>query len=130
MPFHPQYLSQPFALPCGVVLQNRIVKAAMTERLADRKQHATKALEYLYRHWSQNGAGLLITGNIMVDSRYKESSGNIVLEDERGISALQKVVAAGTQNNTHLWAQISHAGRHQSSQHLDPLRHPQYNLKS
>lgn len=104
-------LLQPLTLPCGVTIKNRIAKAAMTERLADGKQYATKPLEHLYQHWSSNGAGLLITGNILVDKRYKESSGNIVLEDEAGLSALKKMVAAGTQNNTHLWAQISHAGR-------------------
>ena len=83
----------------------------MTERLADGKQHATKPLEHLYRHWSSNGAGLLITGNILVDKRYKEASANIVLEDKSGLPTLQKMVAAGTQNDTHLWAQINHAGR-------------------
>jgi len=104
-------LLQPVTLPCGVTIKNRIAKAAMTERLADGKQHATQPLEHLYSHWASNGAGLLITGNILVDKRYKESSGNIVLEDESGLAALKKMISAGTRNDTQLWAQISHAGR-------------------
>ncbi|WP_442267530.1 NADH:flavin oxidoreductase/NADH oxidase family protein [Tenacibaculum sp. ZS6-P6] len=103
-----------FELPCGVIIKNRIAKAAMTERLANKKQHATKAIADLYQHWSSNGAGLLISGNILVDKRYKEASANIVLEDESGIAALQEVTKVATQNNTHFWAQINHAGRQSS----------------
>ncbi|MCB0852740.1 MAG: NADH:flavin oxidoreductase/NADH oxidase family protein [Bacteroidetes bacterium] len=111
MSSHTNPLLQPLQLPCGATIKNRIAKAAMTERLADRNQHATAALEHLYRHWSANDAGLLISGNIIVDRRFKEASANIVLEDESGLPALSRMVAAGTQNNTHFWAQISHAGR-------------------
>ncbi|WP_299682464.1 NADH:flavin oxidoreductase/NADH oxidase family protein [uncultured Tenacibaculum sp.] len=103
-----------FELPCGVIIKNRIAKAAMTERLANKKQHATKAISDLYQHWSSNGAGLLISGNILVDKRYKEASANIVLEDESGIAALQEVTKIATQNNTQFWAQINHAGRQSS----------------
>ncbi len=98
-------------LPCGVTIKNRIAKAAMTERLADEKNHATEKLISLYQHWSDFGAGLLISGNIMIDRRYKESAGNIVLEDETGLESLKKMVQAGKGNNTHFWAQISHPGR-------------------
>ncbi|WP_083629337.1 NADH:flavin oxidoreductase/NADH oxidase family protein [Tenacibaculum agarivorans] len=103
-----------FTLPCGVIIKNRIAKAAMTERLANKKQQATKAIVDLYKHWSSNGAGLLISGNIMVDGRYKEASANIVLEDESGIESLREVAKVATQNNTQFWAQINHAGRQAS----------------
>ena len=108
------FLEKPLTLPCGVTLKNRIAKAAMTERLADRKQQATPALANLYDQWASNGAGLLITGNILVDRRYKEASANIVLEDETGLRELSKMVTAGKQKDTHIWAQISHAGRQAS----------------
>ena len=109
-----KYLLEQLRLPCGAVLKNRIAKAAMTERLADKHQYATEAHEHLYSHWASNGAGLLITGNILVDKRYKEAAANIVVEDESGLGQLKKMVAAGTVNDTHLWAQISHAGRQAS----------------
>ena len=103
-----------FRLPCGAKLSNRIAKAAMTERLANSNQHANQKHINLYKHWSDTGSGLLITGNILVDKRYKEATGNIVIEDECGLAQLQKMTKAGTQNGTHLWAQISHAGRQSS----------------
>ena len=109
-----EHILREFKLPCGVTLKNRIAKAAMTERLANKNNRATNEHTRLYKHWSDHGSGLLITGNIMVDRRYKESSGNIVLEDESGIPHLSGMIAAGTQNDTHLWAQISHAGRQSS----------------
>ena len=105
------YLNQDFTLPCGAVLKNRIAKAAMTERLADHNNNATRALNHLYETWATSGTGLLISGNIMVDRRYKESGYNIVLEDERGMETLKNMVQAGTKANTHFWAQINHAGR-------------------
>ncbi len=107
-------LLQSYILPCGVTIKNRIAKAAMTERLANKKQEVTKELIHLYDHWANNGAGLLITGNIMVDARYKEASANIVLEDEKGGAKLSEMIKAGTKNDTQLWAQINHAGRQAS----------------
>ena len=109
-----QYLLRELRLPCGAIIKNRMAKAAMTERLADKRQFATTAHEKLYGHWAENGTGLLITGNIIVDKRFKEAAANIVLEDEAGIKPLKKMIAAGTRHNTHLWAQISHAGRQSS----------------
>jgi 2,4-dienoyl-CoA reductase-like NADH-dependent reductase (Old Yellow Enzyme family) len=47
----------------------------------------------------------------MVDRRYKESSGNIVIEDESGFESLKELTNAGTKHGCHFWAQISHAGR-------------------
>lgn len=104
-------LLKPYTLPCGSVLPNRIAKAAMTERLAGKSHFSNSDLCNLYGKWSDSGAGLLISGNIMVDKRYKESSGNIVIEDESGLDELEKLTKEGTRNGNHFWAQISHSGR-------------------
>lgn len=114
MSYSNSFLSNPLTLPCGVTIKNRVAKAAMTERLANSQQHATQELVQLYDQWAANGAGLLITGNILVDRRYKEASANIVLEDESGLNDLSDMVVAGKKNDTQLWAQISHAGRQSS----------------
>lgn len=106
----PQIL-QSLILPCGASIKNRIAKAAMTERLANRNLRANKWHTNLYRKWAESGAGLLITGNVMIDRRYKESSGNIVIEDESGLKELQKLTANGLRSGNHLWAQINHSGR-------------------
>ena len=105
------HILQPFTLPCGASLKNRIAKAAMTERLAGGDSKANKWHSKLYRKWSESGAGLLITGNVMIDRRYKESSGNIVIEDESGLKELQSLTANGLKSGNHIWAQINHPGR-------------------
>ena len=56
-------LAQPMALPCGLVLPNRIMKAAMGEGLANpNTSDVTPALIRLYERWADGGAGTLITG--------------------------------------------------------------------
>ncbi|MEL6675371.1 MAG: NADH:flavin oxidoreductase/NADH oxidase family protein [Bacteroidota bacterium] len=107
-------LTSPFALPCGVVLPNRIAKAAMTERLSDRDQRPNRRHQTLYEHWSESGSGLLISGNVLVDKRYKEASGNVVIEDEQIVESLRAWVKAGTKAGNQFWAQVNHAGRQAS----------------
>lgn len=104
-------LARPLGLPCGVTLPNRIAKAAMTEGLADADDHATPRHETLYRRWSEGGAGMLLTGNVMIDRRYLERPGNVVIADEGGQDALRRWAEAGTRGGTHLWMQIGHPGR-------------------
>lgn len=71
-------LKQPLTLPCGAVLQNRLCKSAMTEGLATRDGVPTPMLSKLYELWSSSGAGLLITGNVMIDYFHLERPGNVV----------------------------------------------------
>lgn len=104
-------LQSQLRLPCGASIPNRLGKSAMTEGLADPMDNATELHQQLYKRWSQGGAGLHISGNIMIDRRYLERAGNIVLEDERGMSALQKMVDHGKTSGNQFWAQISHPGR-------------------
>lgn len=110
-------LSQTLTLPCGAVLPNRIAKAAMTEGLADSRLRATPRHETLYGRWSDGGAGLLITGNVMIDRTILERPGNVAIDpapstgEPDGMEALRAWARAGTRNGNHLWMQISHAGR-------------------
>lgn len=111
-------LAQPFRLPCGASLGNRLCKAAMTEGLGDARLRATERLDRLYAAWSQGGAGLLLTGNVMIDHRVLERPGNVAIDpsfrpsvDEEARARLRRWAAAGTRGGNHLWMQISHAGR-------------------
>ncbi len=107
-------ISDTLRLPCGAVLPNRICKAAMTEGLADPRNHATARHETLYRRWSEGGAGLLLTGNVQVDRRYLERPGNVAIEREladEGRAGLKAFAQAATANGNHVWMQLSHAGR-------------------
>lgn len=107
-------LSEPLTLPCGVTLPNRLVKAAMTEGLADSANRATPAHEALYRRWARGGAGVLITGNVQIHADYLERPGNIVIagpQSEEQLAGLRAMAAAATDEGAHIWMQISHAGR-------------------
>ena len=104
-------LAQPLTLPCGVTLPNRLGKSAMTEGLADPQDNPTEAHNTLYRTWSEGGTGLLITGNVMVDRRYLERAGNVVLEDEQAVERLRSWAAVGKSGGSHIWMQINHPGR-------------------
>ena len=107
-------LFTPFELPCGQVLKNRVVKAALTERLSKSDMLPNERHRRLYEHWAQNDAGLLISGNILVDKRYLESTGNIVVEKNTPEAPFKEWTSAITSYGNHFWAQISHAGRQSS----------------
>jgi 2,4-dienoyl-CoA reductase-like NADH-dependent reductase (Old Yellow Enzyme family) len=110
----PASLTDPLKLPCGATLKNRIAKAAMTEGLGDAQGRATERHVNLYRAWADGGAGLLLTGNVIVDPDHLERPGNVVIARDADDDMRKRLSAwakAGTANNTHLWMQTSHAGR-------------------
>jgi 2,4-dienoyl-CoA reductase-like NADH-dependent reductase (Old Yellow Enzyme family) len=98
-------------LPNGSILPNRLCKSAMTEGLADKFDLPTPALIQLYKTWSQGGTGLHITGNVMVDRRYLERAGNVVLEDDKNLALFRTWAKQGTIGDNHLWVQLNHPGR-------------------
>ena len=98
-------------LPCGATLKNRLCKTAMTEGLADADDCATDRHDTLYGRWSEGGAGLLVTGNVMVDRRYLERPGNIVVDGNGGHAELARLAKAGSRHGNHAWVQINHPGR-------------------
>jgi 2,4-dienoyl-CoA reductase-like NADH-dependent reductase (Old Yellow Enzyme family) len=104
-------LDTPLRLRCGVTLPNRILKSAMTEGLADSEDRPTAFHVTLYRRWSEGGVGTAITGNVMVDRRYLERPGNVVVEDESALDELTGWASAGTSAGNQFWMQISHPGR-------------------
>lgn len=102
------------SLPCGAVLSNRFAKAAMTEGLAGRLGVPGEELCRLYKIWSDGGAGMLLSGNIMVDRHHLERPGNVVIDrppDLEMRQALKRWASSATRKGNHFWAQISHAGR-------------------
>ncbi len=104
-------LATPLALPRGAALPNRIVKSAMSERLGDRDLAPTEAHVRLYRRWAAGGAGLLVTGNVMVDSRHLGETGNVALEDDAHLDAFRAWAASTEGTDAQLWMQINHPGR-------------------
>lgn len=104
-------INESFKLPCGVSLQNRMAKAALTERLTGPDFLPNGKHVQLYKTWASGGAGMLLSGNILIDRRYLESSGNVVVEGNTSKAPFKKWTKTVTDTNTHFWAQINHAGR-------------------
>jgi 2,4-dienoyl-CoA reductase-like NADH-dependent reductase (Old Yellow Enzyme family) len=107
-------LSEPLDLQTGAPVPNRLVKAAMTEGLADPQGLPTKELEALYRRWSEGGVGLLITGNVQIDRQHLERPGNVIIDHDLTDSERERFTAwseAAKSSGSHVWMQISHAGR-------------------
>ena len=101
-------------LPCGATLPNRLAKGAMTEGLATANGVPTPALDRLYRCWSEGGAGMHLTGNVIIDRDHLERPGNVIIDRPPSAemkAALASWAKAGTVAGNHLWMQISHAGR-------------------
>jgi 2,4-dienoyl-CoA reductase-like NADH-dependent reductase (Old Yellow Enzyme family) len=107
-------LSKSLRLPCGSVLKNRIAKAAMTEGLAGGDNHANARFVELYRRWGEGGAGLIITGNILVDRWHLERGGNLAIEgpqSNHALALLADMAKAAKAHGSQIWAQLNHAGR-------------------
>lgn len=104
-------MSSPITLPSGQVLKNRIVKSAMSERLADENGLPSEALLKLYETWGKGGSGLLITGNAMIDARYKTEPENIVVDDPASLEKFREWAEVAQKNGSQLWMQINHPGR-------------------
>ena len=83
-----QVLNQPFTLPNGSVIKNRLVKSALSETLGTTDNHVTMGLARLYQRWAMGGMGILITGNVMIDQRALGEPNNVVVEDERDLELL------------------------------------------
>lgn len=106
-------LRQPLALPAET-LPNRLAKGAMTEGLADARGYATVRHERLYGAWAKGGAGLLISGNVVIDRDHLERPGNVILDrapDAEAKAALAAWARAARAHGAGFWMQISHAGR-------------------
>lgn len=104
-------LNSPFTLPCGMTLSNRIAKAGMSEQLGDRHGSPTPELQQLYAAWARGGAGLFITGNVMVDHRALVEPRNAVLEHDRFQAAYRLWAKAVHAHGGKIIMQINHPGR-------------------
>lgn len=86
----------------------------MTEGLAEPGGAAGDRIERVYTRWGKGGAGLILTGNIMVDRRYRERPANVVVDGAQtpeAIEGLKRYAAAAKSAGAAAIAQISHAGR-------------------
>ncbi|KAJ5143190.1 Aldolase-type TIM barrel [Penicillium bovifimosum] len=114
----PSPLADPVKLPCGLVLPNRLSKAAMAELIA-KTNRPTSTLLDAYEKWSDGGWGSILTGNIQVDvnhmgspydpalhSEYKDRETNSAL-----VAEWKKYADACQKHGTPAIAQVCHPGR-------------------
>ena len=104
-------LSTPLALPNGAVIPNRVAKAAMEENMADAGQVPGPAIRALYSAWARGGAGLILTGNVMIDGRAMTGPGGIVLERDTPREPFAAWASAARAHGAQVWMQINHPGR-------------------
>lgn len=102
---------QPLHLPNGSVIPNRIAKAAMEENLAAPDQTPSDQLLRLYQAWAEGGAGLLLTGNVMVDPHAMTGPGGVMLDDTQQLQRFREWARVGRAHGAQFWMQINHPGR-------------------
>lgn len=81
-------LFTPFTFQNGKTAKNRIFKSAMEEQLAQNDQPSEKLVR-LYDTWAKGGAGVLVTGNVMVAESGKGSINDVVISDDRSLEMLK-----------------------------------------
>jgi len=107
-------LNEELRLPCGLILPNRLVKAAMEESLASGDHQPNEHIYRLYSRWARGSYGLLITGNVQVDERYPGMMTDLMVPrttDRLNLDKWKKYAESCQQNGTPTVVQINHAGR-------------------
>jgi 2,4-dienoyl-CoA reductase-like NADH-dependent reductase (Old Yellow Enzyme family) len=83
----------------------------MEEGMAGSSQLPDERLIALYGRWGAGGAGLLITGNVMVHAEALTGPGGVVLDDRAPLEPFTRWADAGKAGGAAVWMQISHPGR-------------------
>ncbi|WP_262438710.1 hypothetical protein [Acinetobacter lactucae] len=104
-------LASSFPLKDGFTLKNRLIKSALSEGLAHPDGRPSKELIQLYRTWSQSGTGVLITGNVMIDSRAIGEPGNVIIENEKDFALIKEWADVAKSGGSEIWMQINHPGK-------------------
>ncbi len=104
-------INQSFTLPCGVTVPNRLAKSALSEGIAKPNGNPSTDLFNLYERWGKGGAGILFTGNVMVDKDHLVNANVMIAENEAFLEGFTTLAQKAQANGTHLWMQINHPGR-------------------
>ncbi|EEY23468.1 NADPH dehydrogenase [Verticillium alfalfae VaMs.102] len=108
-------ISKPLTLKCGLTLPNRLVKAAMTEQLADRSHLPTPTFLRVYEAWAAGGWGLVLTGNVQVDEVHlggpRDTAVSSAVETSTVLASFKEWAAVCNTHGTPTVVQINHPGR-------------------
>ncbi|KAH8797749.1 hypothetical protein F5884DRAFT_151143 [Xylogone sp. PMI_703] len=133
MPSHPRWDSGVVdPAPLGQTLKfifseqtapNRFLKSATSERLSSwdpsdisNRGIPSERMVHLYRAWSQCGAGIIITGNIMIEEDQLEVPGNAIIPRRSPFSGerferFQQLCAEARKGGSLVLGQVNHPGR-------------------
>lgn len=121
-------LAQSFTFPSGIQTPNRIVKSALSEGIAEANGRPSEALFNLYKRWGAGGAGILMTGNVMVDKDHLVNANVMIAEGDDFLVDYAALAEHAQAHGTHLWMQINHPGR-QAPVYLDQAPVSASNIK-
>ncbi|KAL0579247.1 hypothetical protein V5O48_002751 [Marasmius crinis-equi] len=107
-------------LPCGRKVQNRLVKVALYEHLADFWGGPPNYFHCkLYSKWAKYGWGMIITGNVQVSNTHLALGRDMVVPqqlDEESLAPFRRLaLSMHDGENTLAIMQLSHAGRQSSN---------------
>ncbi|KJH52898.1 oxidoreductase, FAD/FMN-binding protein [Dictyocaulus viviparus] len=125
-------LGQQIVFRNGRTAQNRFLKAALTERISSwdpvdntKRGIPSESIINLYDKWGHGKFGMILTGNVCVDTKNLESAGNVVFSKENDCIELRKACSKWSemmrQDGALAVVQLSHAGR-QTPETINP--HP------
>lgn len=108
-------IETPLTLPCGLVLPNRLAKAAMAEDWAGSNNFPHEKFIDTYGVWADGDWGLVMTGNVQVDINHLGQRNDIALREPglraKQLEAWKKWSAVTNKNGTPTIVQINHPGR-------------------
>lgn len=107
----------------GITAPNRFLKAAMTERISswhpkdlEARGVPSKELINLYKRWGEGEAGIILTGNILIEPDHIEAPGNPIIprtapfEGER-FEAYKELAKQAKAHGSLCIGQVNHPGR-------------------
>lgn len=106
-----KHLSSSFQLPCGATIRNRLAKSALSEAIAEPNGRPSEKLFRVYEQWGKSGAGILMTGNVMVDKDHLVNANAMIAEDDEFLAEFTTLADKAQANGAQLWMQVNHPGR-------------------
>lgn len=102
---------EPITLASGLTLNNRVVKAAMEENMANKYQQPSQEIFNLYASWARGEMGAIITGNVMVDPQAMTGPGGISLHANSDLRPFKHWAQLAKAHGVKVIMQINHPGR-------------------
>jgi len=120
MPLEPLAFMAPGKIG-GLIVKNRLVRAATSETMATNNGDATDDLVRLYADLARGGVGLIITGHIYVEPRGQYEPRQLGLDHDRRIPPLARITEVVHRHGGVIFAELSHAGSQSLIPEIVPL---------